>query len=225
MEAFGFIAALRAQPYTYDTLLFHAIHISYRSLRHHISRCCSGSVNVDQMMMRRLEAAEDLLSSRVVDSGVVGLHMGALDFAILDHQGVTLATVLTEDGSTVKGEIKLLGELTGRITEKADFALGSWVEVFSPCFHDKRIIDRDNKDFAGTLELVAIDVARDMSGRAGRAEGGRHADDEAFAGGKLLGQVDLVAGGTFDEVDVWEGSTDFDHVDGCLMEGSNGFVC
>lgn len=56
-------------------------------------------------------------------------------------------------------------------------------------------------------------------------EGGRHADDEAFAGGKLLGQVDLVAGGTFDEVDVWEGSTDFDHVDGCLMEGSNGFVC
>lgn len=36
------------------------------------------------------------------------------------------------------------------------------------CLH-KWVIDRDNKDLAGILELVAADVARDMSGRARRA--------------------------------------------------------
>ena len=56
-------------------------------------------------------------------------------------------------------------------------------------------------------------------------EGCGHADDETFARGELLGQIDLIAGGTFDEVDVWKGITDFDHVDGCLMEGANGFIC
>ena len=33
----------------------------------------------------------------------------------------------------------------------------------------KWIIDRDDKDLAGVLELIAIDVAGDMSSRAGRA--------------------------------------------------------
>lgn len=56
-------------------------------------------------------------------------------------------------------------------------------------------------------------------------EGRRHADDETFAGSELLGQVDLVTRRTLDEVDIWDGSTDFNHVDGCLMEGSNGSVC
>ncbi len=56
-------------------------------------------------------------------------------------------------------------------------------------------------------------------------EGRRHAYDKTFAGGELLGQVDLVTGGTFDEVNVRDGSTDFNHVGECWMEGSNGFVC
>ena len=51
------------------------------------------------------------------------------------------------------------------------------------------------------------------------------ANDEAFAGGELLGQVDLITGGPFDEVDVGDGSTDFDHGDGCGVEGSNRCVC
>ena len=37
-----------------------------------------------------------------IDSGIIGLHMCALDFAILSHQCVPLATVLTEDSSTLK---------------------------------------------------------------------------------------------------------------------------
>lgn len=54
-------------------------------------------------------------------------------------------------------------------------------------------------------------------------EGRWHTDDKTFAGGELLGQVDLITGGTFDEVDIWDGITDFDHIGGSLVEGSNGF--
>lgn len=179
----------------------------------------------DLMMMWRSEVAEDLLSSGLIDSGVVGLHVSALHFAILNHQCVTLATILAKDSSTLKREVKVLGELTGRITKKADISLGGWVKGCTPGFHDKWVIDRDNKDLAGILELVAADVARDMSGRARRAEGCWHANDEAFAGRELLGQVDLITRGTFDEVDIGDGITGFDHVGGCLMDGSDGFIC
>ena len=52
-----------------------------------------------------------------------------------------------------------------------------------------------------------------------------HANDETFARGELLGQIDLIARGTFDEVDIGDRITDFDHVEGCLMEGSDRFIC
>lgn len=177
------------------------------------------------MTMWRSEVAEDLLSSGLIDSSVVGLHMGALDFAILNHQCITLATVLTEDSSTVKSEVEVLGELTGRIAKKADFSLGGWVKGCAPGFHDEWIIDRDNEDLAGILKLVAADIARDMGSRARRAEGCGHANNEALAGGELLGQVYLITGRAFDKVDTWDGITDFDHIDGGLMEGSDRFVC
>lgn len=59
-----------------------------------------------------------------------------------------------------------------------------------------------------TLMLVCL------NGFEGSAltEGCGHANDKAFAGGELLGEVDLITGGTFDEVDVRDGITDFDHV-------------
>lgn len=56
-------------------------------------------------------------------------------------------------------------------------------------------------------------------------EGCGDANDETFARGELLGQIDLIARGTLDEVDVGDGIASFDHVDGCLMQGSDGFVC
>ena len=61
-----------------------------------------------------------LFEPLTVHSGVVGLHVGALDFAIFNHQCITLATVLAEDGSTLKGEIEIFVELTGWITQEAD---------------------------------------------------------------------------------------------------------
>ena len=49
--------------------------------------------------------------------------MGTLDFAILNHQCVTLATVLAKDGGTLEREVKVFSELAGRIAEKADLYL------------------------------------------------------------------------------------------------------
>ena len=58
-----------------------------------------------------------------VDSGIVRLHVSALDFAILSHQCVTLTTVLAEDGGTLKSEVKIFVELTGWIPKEADLCL------------------------------------------------------------------------------------------------------
>lgn len=74
------------------------------------------------------------------------------------------------------------------------------------------------------LFQAGVRVGRCFGGKYLLTEGGGHADDETFARGELFGQIDLIAGGTFDEVDVWKRITDFDHVDGCLMESANGFV-
>ena len=55
-----------------------------------------------------------------VDTGIVGLHVGTLDFPILSHQCITLATVLAKDGSTLEKEVEVFGELAGWITQEAD---------------------------------------------------------------------------------------------------------
>lgn len=65
-----------------------------------------------------------------IDSGIVGLDVGAFDFPILSHQCITLAAVLTEDSSTLKREVKVLGELTGRIAKEADLVLKFGLEVW-----------------------------------------------------------------------------------------------
>ena len=83
--------------------------------------------------------------------------MDAFDFATLNHQCVTLATILTEDSSTIESEVEILGELTGRIAEEADLdmrmnwesvagqdwvsylCLGGWVKGCTPGFHAKRL--------------------------------------------------------------------------------------
>ena len=64
---------------------------------------------------------KDILFERLtIHSGVVGLHVGALNFAIFNHQCITLATVLAEDGRALKGEVEVFVELTGRITQEAN---------------------------------------------------------------------------------------------------------
>ena len=72
------------------------------------------------------------------------------------------------------------------------------------------IVDRNDKDFACVLELVVSDIAGDMRVGAGWGEGCWDADDEAFAGCKLFGEVDFVAGRVFGQVDGGDGVACFD---------------
>lgn len=60
-----------------------------------------------------------------VHSGVVRLDVNRLDFAVLNDQSVTLATIVAEDRSAIEGEVEALGELTRGIAQKADLCL--WV--------------------------------------------------------------------------------------------------
>lgn len=71
-----------------------------------------------------------------VDSGIVGLHVGALDFAILNDQRVTLAAVLAEDSSTLKSEFEIFVELSRWIAEKADLCYenpNEWEDGLAGC--------------------------------------------------------------------------------------------
>jgi hypothetical protein len=53
-------------------------------------------------------------------AGVVGLNVGLLDLAVLDDQGVTLAAVVAEDGSSIEVEVESLGELAVGVGKEAD---------------------------------------------------------------------------------------------------------
>ena len=69
-----------------------------------------------------------------IHPGIVGLHVGALDFAIFNYQCITLATVLAEDGSALEGEVEVFVELTGWITQESDL-----------CFERRNQWEVDNK--------------------------------------------------------------------------------
>lgn len=56
------------------------------------------------------------------------------------------------------------------------------------------VVDRDNKHLSSILELVACNVAGNVLLGARGREGRRDTDDDAFARGQLLREVDLVAG-------------------------------
>lgn len=77
----------------------------------------------------------------------------------------------------------------------------------------------DNLKPSTVSERTILDSVRKLL-----TKGRGHTDDKTFARGELLGQVDLLTGGAFDEVDIGDRITDFDHFGGGLMEGSDGFV-
>ena len=74
----------------------------------------------------------------------------------------------------------------------------------------KSIINRDNKSLACASKLVTQHIAWDVMVGAARRESSRDTDDETFARGELFGEVDLVAGRVFVEVDIGDGVSDFD---------------
>lgn len=61
-----------------------------------------------------------LSGKHTIHTSVVWLNMSGLDLSVLDDQGVTLGTILTEDCGALEGELEILGELAGRIAEETD---------------------------------------------------------------------------------------------------------
>lgn len=55
-----------------------------------------------------------------IDTCVIGLHIRLLYFAILHYQSIPLASIITEDGSTIEGQIQSFGELGIWITKEAN---------------------------------------------------------------------------------------------------------
>ena len=53
---------------------------------------------------------------RTLHTSVVRLDVSRLDFAIFNNEGVPLGAILSEDCGALKGEVKVLGELAGRVT-------------------------------------------------------------------------------------------------------------
>lgn len=117
--------------------------------------------------------------------------MRCFDGSVLDDQSISLGAVTSENGCTVEREVKGLCEAQAGVTEEADlqrstgcFLIGvqgthtagaRWIKHLAPCFHDKRVVHRDNKDLAGILQLGGVDVARDVVLRARGREGSRNA--------------------------------------------------
>ena len=79
----------------------------------------------------QLNLVNILFEQLTVHSGVVRLHVSALDLAIFNHQCITLATVLAEDGSALEGEVKVFVELTGWITQETDLVFSKTESVGS----------------------------------------------------------------------------------------------
>lgn len=87
------------------------------------------------------------------------------------------------------------------------------------------IINRDDKDLAGVLELGMGDELGDMVVGAGWGKGSWDADDDGRAVANLSGQVDLVAGVGLGEVDARNGISDLDHDCGWWVVIGSGRQC
>lgn len=58
--------------------------------------------------------------SRTIDSSIVRLNKSLLDLAVLNSQGVALASAVSEDRGAIEAEVKSLGEFAGGVTQEAD---------------------------------------------------------------------------------------------------------
>jgi len=84
----------------------------------------------------------------------------------------------------------------------------------------KRVINADDEDAAGVLQRLVLDIAGNVTLRARRGEGGRHADYQSFAF-QVLGNGDFVAGRVLHELDVGNGIADLDAGTRSCVERTN----
>jgi hypothetical protein len=184
------------------------------------------------------------MKPHTIDASVVWLDMYTLDLAILGNDSVALATIIAEQGGTVKLDVPRASEVAGRVAKEADATGLILVERLGPCFHavgflsvsailtwlverdfaewchlHKCIVDRYNEHLACARQVRARNVAGDVGVGAGRGEGSWDADDKAFAGGEFAREVDIVAGRALDEGSGGDGVTDFDLFHLCQSPG------
>jgi hypothetical protein len=55
-----------------------------------------------------------------VQASVVWLNMGLFDLAILNHQSIALATVVSKNSSAVELEVQRFRKVAGRVSEEAN---------------------------------------------------------------------------------------------------------
>lgn len=108
--------------------------------------------------------------------------MHTRNLAVLRDKCVPLSPHVAQHGRSVKVDAAQgLCELGGGVGEEADAALAVGVEVLAPGLHDEGIVDGDDEDVAGRLELLGADVVRDVG--FGAAGAWRLKRLEAVAGG------------------------------------------
>jgi hypothetical protein len=67
---------------------------------------------------------QEMILALTIETCIVRFNMSFLDLAILDNQSITFAACPPEDGcSSVKGQVKGLGEFELRIGDEADLRL------------------------------------------------------------------------------------------------------
>lgn len=69
------------------------------------------------------------------DTSVVLLNMHLPYFPVFDHESVSLAALVAEDGLAVEGQVEGRGEGAVRVGEEADAGFGGGVEGGCPGFH------------------------------------------------------------------------------------------
>jgi hypothetical protein len=74
-------------------------------------------------------------SRLTANTSVVGLDVDVGDLSILDHEGVSLASVVSQDGCGVELNIEGTGEAAVRVTEEANATALVCVERFAPGIH------------------------------------------------------------------------------------------
>lgn len=94
--------------------------------------------------------------------------MHTLHLPILGDKRIPLGTMVAQDGRRVEQKVELLVESARRVREETDAGRLVGVEVLSPGFCDKGVVDGDDEDGTGGFGLGAGEVAGDVGvGAAG----------------------------------------------------------
>ena len=99
------------------------------------------------------------------------LNLELLHLAVLDNHGIPLAPLIAHYRSSVEDETCLPREVAGRVSQEAYAGLGLGIKTVLEGFHNKDVVDADDKDI-GCLGLGVANVAGNVVLRAIGREGG-----------------------------------------------------